>query len=152
VSQPRQPRQQCAALPLAVAEDGQRRVMLITSRETRRWVLPKGWAEDGMALHLQAAREAYEEAGLQGRIGSTALGRYRYRKLRRGKKATKAVPCEVEVFPLLVERQLADWPEKGQRETRWFTLAEAALLVEEGGLVALLLRLAVLPEQALDGG
>jgi 8-oxo-dGTP pyrophosphatase MutT (NUDIX family) len=136
------PRQQYAALPLAMAADGQCRVMLVTSRETRRWVIPKGWAEKGMAPHALAAKEAYEEAGLEGEVDPQPLGRYRYAKLRRGKKATKVVPCEVVVFPLAVARQLADWPEKGQRETRWFTPAEAALLVQEGGLVTLLLRLA----------
>ncbi len=48
----------------------------------------------------------------------------------------------MKVFPLAVEQQLDDWPEKGQRETRWFTPGEAATLVGEGGLVTLLLRLA----------
>lgn len=136
------PRQQYAALPLAIGADGQRRVMLITSRETRRWVIPKGWAEKGISPPALAAKEAYEEAGLEGAVAPQPLGRYRYAKLRRGKKGVKAVPCEVVVFPFAVTRQLADWPEKAQRETRWFTPEEAALLVQEGGLAALLLGLA----------
>ena len=113
--------------------------MLITSRETCRWVIPKGNPERGLEPHALAAKEAYEEAGLVGRIGSEPVGRYRYAKRR---SAKEAVPVEVEVFPLLVEGQLGDWPEKGQRETRWFTPAEAALLVQEGGLAELLLSLA----------
>lgn len=116
--------------------------MLVTSRETRRWVIPKGWAEKGVAPHDLAAREAYEEAGLEGEIGREPIGSYRYTKLIRGKKATKAVPCEVVVYPLAVSRQLESWPERGQRDTRWFTPGEAAMLVEEGGLVSLLLSLA----------
>lgn len=116
--------------------------MLVTSRETRRWVIPKGWAEKGVEPHVLAAKEAFEEAGLVGEIGRKPIGSYRYLKQFRGKKATKSVPCEVVVFPLAVSRQLEDWPERGQRETRWFTPAEAAMLVEEGGLVTLLLGLA----------
>jgi 8-oxo-dGTP pyrophosphatase MutT (NUDIX family) len=125
-----------------VEDDGQRMVMLITSRETRRWIIPKGWAEKKIEPHALAAKEAFEEAGLQGEIGRQPIGRYRYVKQLRGKKAPKAVSCEVLVFPLAVKRQLPDWPEKGQRETRWCTPAEAAMLVEEGGLVTLLLTLA----------
>lgn len=116
--------------------------MLVTSRETRRWVIPKGWAEKGVEPHALAAKEAFEEAGLVGEIGRKPIGSYRYLKHFRGKKATRSVPCEVVVFPLAVSRQLEDWPERGQRETRWFTPAEAAMLVEEGGLVTLLLGLA----------
>ena len=112
--------------------------MLITSRETRRWVIPKGNPERGLAPHALAAKEAYEEAGLVGRVGAEPVGRYRYAKRRRD---GTAVPVEVEVFPLLVEQQLEDWPEKGQRETRWFAPGEAALLVQEGGLAELLLSL-----------
>jgi 8-oxo-dGTP pyrophosphatase MutT (NUDIX family) len=118
--------------------------MLVTSRETRRWILPKGWAEKGLAPHALAAKEAFEEAGLQGEIGAEPIGRYRYAKQLRGKKRTRTLACEVQVFPLVVARQLEDWPEKQQRVTRWCTPEEAATLVEEGGLVALLLNLAAL--------
>lgn len=130
---------QFAALPLVVRE-GETRVMLVTSRETRRWVLPKGWAEPDLAPHELAAKEAFEEAGLVGEVDPEPVGFYFYQKrLRDG----RSVPCEVGVFPLWVERQLEDWPERGQRETRWFTAAQAAMAVEEGGLVTLLLRLAI---------
>jgi 8-oxo-dGTP pyrophosphatase MutT (NUDIX family) len=137
-------RRQYAALPLALGADGQRLVLLVTSRETRRWILPKGWAEKGLAPHALAAKEAFEEAGLQGEIGAEPIGRYRYAKQLRGKKRTRTLACEVQVFPLAVAQQLEDWPEKGQRATRWCTPEEAATLVEEGGLVALLLNLAAL--------
>ena len=129
---------QYAALPLAV-EDGETRVMLITSRETRRWIIPKGWAEPGLAPHEVAAKEAREEAGLVGAIAAEPIASYSYEKrLPKGEIRL----CEVDVYPLAVDRQLAKWPEKKQRETRWFSFAEAALEVEEGGLITLLLSLA----------
>ena len=129
---------QYAALPLAV-EDGETRVMLITSRETRRWIIPKGWAEPGLAPHEVAAKEAREEAGLVGAIAAEPIASYSYEKrLPKGEIRL----CEVDVYPLAVDRQLAKWPEKKQRLTRWFSFAEAALEVEEGGLITLLLSLA----------
>jgi 8-oxo-dGTP pyrophosphatase MutT (NUDIX family) len=113
-------------------------VLLVTSRETRRWVLPKGWTEKcGPAR--QAEREAYEEAGIRGRIAEKPIGTYAYpKRLRDGATVT----CKVDVFPLAVEELLEDWPEKAQRERRWFPLAEAASAVQEGSLGALMLGLA----------
>jgi 8-oxo-dGTP pyrophosphatase MutT (NUDIX family) len=109
--------------------------MLVTSRETRRWVLPKGWPMKGKKPHRAAEREAYEEAGLVGQISKDPIGAYSYEKrLRTG----SSVPCEVAVFPLKVEAQREQWPEKKQRQTRWFTLTEAAEAVEEDGLRQLL--------------
>jgi 8-oxo-dGTP pyrophosphatase MutT (NUDIX family) len=133
------PRKQYAALPLSKHE-GRTMVMLITSRETRRWVLPKGNPEKGLAPHVVAAKEAYEEAGLVGAVMREAIGTYRYQKRLSG---TKVVPCEVKVFPFAVEQQLDDWPEREQRDTRWFTPVEAARLVEESSLAELLLALTV---------
>jgi len=105
--------------------------MLITSRESRRWVIPKGWPVRGLKPHRAAEREAYEEAGLEGRIGKVAVGVYAYEKrLPNG----PAVPCEVSVFPLQVTKQRKRWPEMGQRDGRWLTPDEAAELVQEEGL------------------
>jgi 8-oxo-dGTP pyrophosphatase MutT (NUDIX family) len=119
--------------------DGQQVVMLITSRETRRWVIPKGWAKAGVAPHAQAAREAFEEAGLEGEIGTKPIATYHYEK-RLPEGRTR--PCEVQVFALAVTRQLDDWPEKSERETRWFTPAEAAQHVSDEGLARLMRKLA----------
>ncbi|MDO9712930.1 NUDIX hydrolase [Paracraurococcus lichenis] len=130
--------QQCAALPLAV-RDGEIKVMMVTSRETKRWVLPKGWAEPDLAPHELAAKEAFEEAGLIGTVEEEPAGSYQYNKRLPG---GRVVLCEVGVFPLWVERQLKKWPERKQRKTRWFTFGQAALAVEEGDLAILLLRLA----------
>jgi 8-oxo-dGTP pyrophosphatase MutT (NUDIX family) len=140
----KRPGRQFAALPLMVC-GGETLVMLVTTRESRRWVLPKGWAEVGVAPHDLAAREAFEEAGILGRVAPEAVGEFTYRK-RLDSGAT--VLCKVVVYPLWVTRQLEQWPEQHQRETQWFTLAEAPLMVDEGGLVALLLRLSA-PEVSL---
>jgi 8-oxo-dGTP pyrophosphatase MutT (NUDIX family) len=132
---------QCAAFPFQ-ERDGETHVLLVTSRETKRWVLPKGWTEKPGCDAEQAAREAYEEAGIIGRIGTVSIGAYTYPK-RLNCGAT--VTCDVEVFPLAVARLLEDWPEKSQRERRWFTLPEAAMAVDEGGLVTLMLQLSAPP-------
>jgi len=107
------------------------RVLLVTSRETKRWVIPKGNAPAGSMPHHAAAAEAEEEAGVLGAVCPTPLGSYRYRK-RRGNGASLMV--DVEVFPLAVSRELPSWKESRERERRWFSLAEAADAVEESDL------------------
>ena len=122
---------QFAALPWRIAESGAREIMLLTSRETHRWVIPKGWPMKRLKPRGVAAREAYEEAGLVGRIiGKRPIGAYHYQK----RLPEDRLLCEGLVFSLRVDRQLDNWPEKAQRETRWFGLSEAAALVDEGGL------------------
>jgi 8-oxo-dGTP pyrophosphatase MutT (NUDIX family) len=130
---------QFAALPWRIGDTGRRQVLLLTSRETRRWVIPKGWPMKGRKPAEVASREAYEEAGLIGRIvDKRAIGRYHYTK----QLAKASVLCEVRVFLLRVEQQLDDWPEKDQRETCWFDADEAAQQVDEGGLAEIIERFA----------
>ncbi len=129
---------QYAALPWLI-RDGRPEVMLITSRGTGRWIIPKGWPNKDLEPSELAAREAYEEAGLLGRASREPCGRFSYMKrLDTGKTRE----CEVDVFLFQVERELDDWPEKAERRRCWMTPAQAALLVGEGGLVELLLNLA----------
>ncbi len=129
---------QFAALPLA-ERDGETVVLLVTSRETGRWVLPKGWAEKGLTGPEVAAKEAYEEGGIVGEVTPTTAGAYTYlKRLPKGQTAD----CAVDVFPMRVDRLLEDWPERTQRRRQWFTLPQAALAVDDGELVTLLLRLA----------
>src|ERR1700688_4615172 len=124
-------RTQLAALPFRIGTSGRPEIMLLTSRETGRFVIPKGWPIKGLKPREVAAREAYEEAGLFGSITSKRpIGIYHYEK----QFAEGGLLCEVRVFLFRVDQQLDDWPEKGQRETRWLDLAEAAALVNEGGL------------------
>jgi len=123
---------QYAALPYRLRDGVE--VLLITSRETGRWVLPKGWPMKGRKPHAAAAREALEEAGIKGKVGKSAIGSYRY-----GKRLAQGImPCTVEVYPLAVERQMSRWPEQGQRTLAWFSAADAAGLVEEADLASLL--------------
>jgi len=105
--------------------------MLVTSRGTGRWVIPKGNIDSGLSPHRAAALEAQEEAGVLGALCPSALGSYRYRK-RRSSGASLMV--DVDVFPLAVNDVLPVWKEQDQRERRWFGLAEAAEAVAEPDL------------------
>lgn len=135
-AKPRKGKSQCAALPVRRLDDGRMEVMLVTSRETRRWVLPKGWCEEGLTPGELAAKEALEEAGLIGAVAEAPTGHYVYgKRLRDGRE----VPVKVAVHPMRVEGMLEDWPERCERERRWFAPDEAAELVDEAEL-ALLLR------------
>ncbi len=130
------PRKQVGALPYRLTEAGAWEFYLVTSRETRRWVIPKGWPMKGRSASAAAAQEAFEEAGLRGQTARKAIGHYLY-----GKRmpSGRAVPCMVEVFPMAVEDQVRKWPEMHQREGRWFSLEEAAEAVDEPGLSEIML-------------
>lgn len=118
---------QYAALPWRM--QGQTlQVLLITSRRTRRWIIPKGWPMEGCKPTVCAAREAEEEAGVSGDIDKTAIGHFRYMKvLRDGVE----IPCRVEVFPLKVTKESANWDEEDARQRRWCSVPEAASAVLE---------------------
>lgn len=107
------------------------RIMLVTSRGTGRWVIPKGNVGPTASLHAAAAAEAEEEAGVCGALCPVPIGAYRYRK-RRGSGASLMV--DVDVFPLAVTQELDDWKERAERERRWFSLADAAKAVDEADL------------------
>lgn len=142
----REPKTQYAALPWRWNAEGAVEVLLITSRETRRWVIPKGWPIKKLKPAATAAQEAFEEAGLSGTTGK-ALGAYHYdKRLRSGR--TQHV--RVRVFPLLVAEEHPAWPEMDQRERRWTAPAEAAELVDEPELKALIAGFS--PKPKSDGG
>jgi 8-oxo-dGTP pyrophosphatase MutT (NUDIX family) len=127
---------QYAALPFRRNADAGVEVMLVTSRGTGRWVIPKGWPIGRKAPHASAAREALEEAGVVGKTGSDSIGTYTYEK--RLANGTLAI-CEVQVFPLEVKRQCKNWPEKEEREVRWLSPSEAAKSVQETALSEIIL-------------
>lgn len=133
-SAPRKPFKQVAALPVSVDMEGQLRVLLITSRETQRFIIPKGWPMKGRKDHEAAAIEAEQEAGLVGRIRKGPIGTYTYWK----RRAEHFDLCRVKVFVLEFWDRLPDWPEKGQRRGAWLLVDEAADLVDEYGLVEIL--------------
>ena len=122
-------RAQAAALPYRL-DGGQPSILLVTSRETRRWVIPKGWVAKGEKPAQAAKREAFEEAGLTGKL-LKSIGTYSYvKRLPDG----STLDCEVRVFPMRVEARKKKWPERGLREGRWFAPAEAFEAVDEPGL------------------
>lgn len=132
---PRPARRQCAALPWRPAPGGGVEVLLVTSRGTGRWILPKGGVNPGQSAAQSAAQEAWEEGGVRGALDPRPLGAYRYA---RGLPRGRVQPCRVEVFPLRVETELDRWPEQGQRRRVWLDLAAAVDRVDEPGLRALL--------------
>ena len=118
---------QVAALPYRDTDDGVM-ILLITSRQTGRWVVPKGNLMVGKAPHEAAAIEAEEEAGVRGRVSPVPLGHFHYLKLLSG---GGSVSAEVELFPLSVTEIRKKWVEMDQRKRRWFIAAEAATAVDE---------------------
>ena len=131
----REPRTQYAALPWRRTADGAVEVLLITSRETRRWVIPKGWPIKGIKSPKSAAQEAFEEAGVIGKVRKSPVGAYAYdKRLKNG----RLQHVRVAVFALAVESEAETYPELGQREKRWLPLAEAASLVDEPELMVVL--------------
>ena len=132
------PLRQAAALPWRPAPGGGVRTLLITSRGTGRWLAPKGKRIKGLGWAESAAREAFEEAGLIGRVDPESCGRYAFVK---NLPDGGARPCVVSVFRLEVVAELDDWPERDQRERRWFDPRDAAELVAEPDLRRLILQL-----------
>jgi len=125
-------------------------MLLITSRDTGRWVIPKGWPMDGKSASAAAAREAWEEAGVKGDVRSEPIGSYNYMKgLPHGLK----VDCRVRVFPLAVDDICKNFPEKDERRAEWVSCTEAASRVQEPGLKTLILAFerTMLAERALAG-
>jgi 8-oxo-dGTP pyrophosphatase MutT (NUDIX family) len=113
------PRIQVAALPWREGEAGME-IMLVTSRDSKRWILPKGWPEGEESLSGTAAREALEEAGVSGSVEPREFGRYYY-----GKKLSSGLEwrCEVLVYPIRVEGSLD--PALGRAHDRRSGLVDA---------------------------
>ena len=120
---------QSAVIPLR-SRAGAVDVLLITSRSGKRWVVPKGVIEPGMSPAESAANEAWEEAGVRGSVRPGSVGTYRYQKW--------GGTCTVEVFVLDVERLEDTWPEQDLRQRRWIGADEAAELVREEDLAAMI--------------
>lgn len=126
---------QNAALCYRVSPKGKVQILLITSRETGRWVLPKGWPMAERSPGDCALTEAFEEAGVFGRLIDQCVGVYSYRKVL-GPKLD--VPCVVGVYPVAVLGLRDEYPERNQRRRKWFTPTDAAGKVAEPELAALL--------------
>jgi 8-oxo-dGTP pyrophosphatase MutT (NUDIX family) len=124
---------QSAVLPYRRGRRGLE-VLLITSRETRRWVLPKGGIMPGMTPYESAAEEAFEEAGIVGRVDRRCIGVYGYGKVRDKDRAY----CTVRVYPMKVTALYADWPERRERQRKWMTFDTASACVRERELKRIL--------------
>lgn len=110
---------------------GKPEILLVTSRRTRRWIVPKGWPMDGATPAQGAAREAYEEAGMEGKVYDVSVGLFTYTKRLAG---ARDMPCAVMLYPLKVKTEHDSYPEKSQRKRKWFKPSEAAKRVNEPGL------------------
>jgi 8-oxo-dGTP pyrophosphatase MutT (NUDIX family) len=128
---------QSGALPWRVkrrkkkADPGKPEVLLVTGRRSGRWMIPKGWPMVGKSLADSAAQEAFEEAGITGKIDARPIGTFRHIKqhLLFGR-----LEVDIQVHPMAVENELGDWPEKGERTRKWFALDEAAAKVDSDEL------------------
>jgi len=123
---------QFGTLPYRFTGDAGLEILLVTTRQSRRWIIPKGWPIKGLKPAKSAAREAFEEAGVRGTVGAKPIGLFTYDKVldESGVQTT----CEVKVFPLLVQRQSEGWPEVEQRVVQWAAPDRAVALIREPGL------------------
>ena len=128
---------QVGALPVRLNAKGQLEVLLVTTRQTRRWVIPKGWPSKHLSDYDAAAREAQEEAGVSGKLLKKPVGSYSYFK--REQDSFRLV--QVKVYMLRVKEEQKRWKEGGERQRRWLSVTRAAKLVREPTLTALIKRL-----------
>ncbi len=126
---------QYAALPYRHVGK-QVQVLLITSRGTGRWIIPKGWPMQGLKPHEAAAVEAAEEAGIAGAVNDRPVGSYSYSKML---KQDQFITVQVMVFPFHVETHAEAFKEAGERTSRWFSYRQAANLVAEPSLKRIIL-------------
>ncbi|MGH1419868.1 MAG: NUDIX hydrolase [Hyphomicrobiaceae bacterium] len=125
---------QCAALPFVICDDGMW-VLLVTTRKTRRWILPKGWPKMGHSPHEIAAKEAFEEAGVKGCTFKDSIGSYSEKKRLH---VFVSVPCNLNVYPLEVTEQHIHWREEAQRDRIWLPVKEAADRLSNKGLAQII--------------
>jgi 8-oxo-dGTP pyrophosphatase MutT (NUDIX family) len=129
------------ALPYRFTAFAALEILIVTTRQSKRWIIPKGWPIKGLTLSKSAAREAFEEAGARGKIGSRPIGTFTYTYRKAEDEAAEA-DCEVKVFPMLVKRQNASWPEFEQRVTQWADPEKAVSLIAEPELKSIVAKFA----------
>jgi len=112
-------------------------VLLVTGRRSGRWMIPKGWPMAGKSLSDSAAQEAFEEAGIKGKIQREPIGTFRHTKQH---ILFRDIEVDIHVHVLAVEKELGDWPERGERTRKWFKIEEAAERVDSSELRALIVQ------------
>jgi len=128
---------QSGVVPYRVT-NGKIEILLVTSSSGKHWVIPKGWITPWLTSADSAAKEAWEEAGVKGSVMEPAIGFYKTRKW--------GYPCQVEVFPMLVEMEGEGYPEAKRRKRQWMSLPKAIKTLREIGLKQLLEQLPNLPQ------
>jgi hypothetical protein len=124
---------QVAAIPFRLGEDGSIQVMLVTSRETKRFIVPKGWPMKGKSGRKAATIEAEQEAGVIGKTLKEPAGTYSYWK----RLAASFVRVDVTVYLLAVAEERGDWRERKTRQRAWLSPRDAASLIDEPELATL---------------
>jgi 8-oxo-dGTP pyrophosphatase MutT (NUDIX family) len=122
---------QYGALPYRFNEARALEVLLITTKQSKRWIIPKGRPIGGLKPAKCAAREAFEEAGVRGAVGKKPIGAFRFVKT---VDDSLSLLCRVRVYPMKVKRQMRSWPEALHRTQRWFEPAAALAAVNDVGL------------------
>ena len=125
---------QVAAIPFKYENDCLK-ILLLTTRKKRKWIVPKGWPVDGLSLNESAKKEAMEEAGVSGLISKAPIGDFIHNKaISTGQKTA----CKVITYSLLVTDQLLDWEEQKERSRLWCSISMAAKRVSNRGLSKML--------------
>lgn len=137
---------QVAAIPYRLNERGEIEVMLVTSRTTRRFIVPKGWPMKGKSARKAATIEAQEEAGVLGKTLKEPAGTYTYWK----RLSNRFVRVDVIVYLLTVTEELANWQEAKRRQRAWLAPADAAMLIDEPDLSTLVKTIQVPSPPAAD--
>jgi len=128
---------QYGALPYRFNEAGALEVLLITTKQSKRWIIPKGRPIGGLKPAKCAAREAFEEAGVRGAVGKKPIGAFRFVKT---VDDSLSLLCRVRVYPMKVKRHMRSWPEALDRTQRWFEPAAALAAVNDVGLKTVISR------------
>ena len=128
-------RRQYGAIAWRQSRSGELEILLVTSRERGRWIVPKGWPIKGETPAKVAALEAFEEGGVFGDVRSEPIGVYDHLKILRD---GSTVLCRVVLFGIEVRGTLANWPEQSQRKRSWFTVSEAGRTVSDFQLAQVL--------------
>ena len=117
--------EQSAVIPYRI-KSGKLELLLITSLKKKNWIIPKGFVEKGMSPQESAVKEAFEEAGVDGKIPTSFVGFYFQEKW--------GGNCRIEVYAMLVENVYDTWPEKELRDREWFPAKKAVLNIHNNSL------------------
>ena len=115
-----------------IRTDGDLKIILITNKTTNKWVIPKGIIEEGLSAYESAEKEAFEEAGIRGKVYKKSIGTYEYEKW--------GGRCIVEVFPCKVKSVDDEWDEMYIRQRKWFPVKKALKKLKNKQLQEILIK------------